>query len=248
MSCEGFSHIRAELVANKDSGLPTCDLCGRQLLPTIDGHSYELKCPEHGCRLVTSYFPPVERDATSYSIWLEAGSVSEMPAVKAVAKLASCNYLQAKKLIDASHRSKIYEGNALDVIHAMRLLDDAEVDYSIEPGFPYARKGLSMYDWVPADGAADVEDDGNKDGEILADEELAGVARVTLERCDEFCLIIYDVLDNERGAVYCDRDQPFGVYEVVKQELGAFVAGEAPGSEEPDFCRELGFHAGGGHD
>lgn len=113
-----------------------CEKCGAVMTPLDPERPIGMECPECGWGWVTSYIEPKAEDATIYSIILEQGNNADSNVVKAVSKVAGCNFIQAKSLI-AGSTAKLTEGLAVDIETCIEVLDKASVKYHIEPKWSY---------------------------------------------------------------------------------------------------------------
>lgn len=113
-----------------------CEKCGAEMVPIDSDKPIGMKCPECGWGWVTSYIEPKLADATEYSIHLAQGNDPSVEAIKAVSKVANCNFMQAKALITEAPQ-QIAEGRAVDIESCIIVLDKASVKYSIEPEWTY---------------------------------------------------------------------------------------------------------------
>ena len=113
-----------------------CEKCGAEMVPIDPDKPIGMKCPECGWGWVTSYIEPKLEDETVYSIILDLGNEATTEALRAVAKVVGCNFIQAKEIIARSPQ-KLSDGLAVDTDNFIDLLNDASVKYHIEPEWPY---------------------------------------------------------------------------------------------------------------
>lgn len=86
-------------------------------------------------KAVTTY-SPMSMDCTIYSIYLIVqGPVPALEEIKAYAKIANKNYLQAKKAL--KQRNLLISGNAYNIMEVLKKLNTFQVQYEIEPPYPY---------------------------------------------------------------------------------------------------------------
>lgn len=114
----------------------TCPKCGGQLTSKISGSSQTVICTQCGWSVATTYIEPIRADQTVYSLVLDMGNTIDKVTLSAVSRVAGCNYLRAKKMVEASPVI-VAKGPALEIQHRARILADAGVSYSISPDFPY---------------------------------------------------------------------------------------------------------------
>ena len=113
-----------------------CEKCGQEMRPFCHGHECGMTCINCGWGWVSSYFAPYETDPVVYHISLCVPSEVSMAAVKLIAEIANCNYLEAKKLIEAAP-TEVFCGQAVDIMKVRERLKDADIQCRIEPDFPY---------------------------------------------------------------------------------------------------------------
>ena len=73
-----------------------CDICGKELIPIIEGHSLILTCSEHGGRIATTYFSDMELDSTNYEIFLQPNNIVNKDNIKIVSEISNLNFLESK--------------------------------------------------------------------------------------------------------------------------------------------------------
>lgn len=113
-----------------------CEECGAEMVPIDPDKPIGMKCPECGWGWVTSYIEPKLEDVTVYSIFLEQGNEPGVESIKAVSKVANCNFIQAKQMIIGAPQ-RMAEGRAVDIERYVTLLNKASVKYYIEPEWTY---------------------------------------------------------------------------------------------------------------
>ena len=69
---------------------------------------------------------------------LSEGNIATRAAIKAVSKITSKNFIQAKRIIENSPVD-IYTGNAVEVKDVLLLLESLSLAYGITPEFPYSQ-------------------------------------------------------------------------------------------------------------
>ena len=138
-----------------------CEKCGAEMVPLDPSRPIGMECPNCDWGWATTYIEPILADDTKYLIFLEWGNTLEDEVIKAVAKVAVCNFLQAKKLLEEAP-VKIAEGKARYVEPLIEMLEKAAVKYHIEPEWPYgvsyeerAAAKLKEADQKVADGTTD---------------------------------------------------------------------------------------------
>ena len=56
--------------------------------------------------------------------------------LKLVSEIAGCNYIEAKMMIEKAP-VEIFSGKAIDIMEIKEKLETANIDFKIEPEFPY---------------------------------------------------------------------------------------------------------------
>ena len=93
-------------------------------------------CDSCGWSVATSYIEPIFLDENIYELFLKDNAGADKKALAAVSKVAGCNYIEAKKLLDNSDM-KIVKGNATEIRAAATELKNANVLFEIVPEFPH---------------------------------------------------------------------------------------------------------------
>lgn len=90
---------------------------------------------ENQGKAITTY-DPMSMDCTIYSIYLIIqATIPTLEEIKAYAKIMNKNYLQAKKVL--KQRNLLISGNAYDIIEVVKKINTFQVQYEIEPSYPY---------------------------------------------------------------------------------------------------------------
>ena len=113
-----------------------CEECRANLEHRIQGSTQGLFC--HQCNewvIVTTYIPEIVRDRTQYRMYLCCADSNNKEHIKALAKLANINFLQAKKMIQED-RALIFEDNAFAINRVRKVFNYLLIKYDIEPLFP----------------------------------------------------------------------------------------------------------------
>ena len=114
-----------------------CQYCGNNLKHRIQDSTQGLFCER--CDewiLVTTYIPEIRRDETRYKIYLHSADSKNKQHIKALAKAANINFLQARKMIQED-KPLILEEEAVAVDRTRKIFDDLSIEYDIKPLFPY---------------------------------------------------------------------------------------------------------------
>ena len=86
-----------------------CDICDKELIPIIKGHSLILTCSEHGGRIATTHLSDMELDSTNYEIFLQPNNTVNKENIKIVSEIANLNYLESKKVLESKTAVLIYK-------------------------------------------------------------------------------------------------------------------------------------------
>lgn len=113
-----------------------CESCGSEMQSSIEGSTLTWACPNCGNAVARTYIEPIRADATTYSLELADKGEPSKEAIRAVAGIAGCNYLAAKRLIEGGD-GVLLSGNALNVKDAALKLSDVGLAYAVSPEFPY---------------------------------------------------------------------------------------------------------------
>lgn len=86
-------------------------------------------------KAVTTY-SPMSMDCMIYSVYLiMQDTIPTLEEIKAYAKIVNKNYLQAKKAL--KQRNLLISGKAYDIMEVLKKLNTFQVQYKIEPPYPY---------------------------------------------------------------------------------------------------------------
>ena len=113
-----------------------CEKCGSVMEPIDPVHPVGMTCPNCGWGWATSFIDPILDDPTEYVITLLDGNTTIKETLKTVAKLANCNLIQAKRLIENAP-AEIMRSKAPEIKEAMRVLEADALHFSVAPSFPY---------------------------------------------------------------------------------------------------------------
>lgn len=114
-----------------------CSHCGIGTLhESVEGSTLTITCDHCGYSIARTKMNPIYEDRTAYSLYLAKGNTTSKDSLRAVSRVAGCNYLAAKKLF-ATDNPLIFAGKAPEVLEKIRLLHDAGVRTRVEPEFPY---------------------------------------------------------------------------------------------------------------
>lgn len=121
-----------------DDGL--CPKCGAPLEGFIEGSSMDQRCPNCEWAIVRTYAPPIVEDEQKYTIVVLPGGAPTREALRAVSRIAMCNYIAAKRLIENAP-AVIFAGHATEVLAHKNGVEEAGVPIEVHPSFPYDKDG-----------------------------------------------------------------------------------------------------------
>ena len=113
-----------------------CPVCGTETRPYSEGRTTGLECPNCGWSLLTTSTPPILLDTNTYQIFLVEANSRKKNHLKAVAKAAGSNFLDARKLMK-QEEPMIFEGKACEVNQIRKEFNELLIKYRIEPEFSY---------------------------------------------------------------------------------------------------------------
>lgn len=102
----------------------------------IKGSTQGLFCEKCGWNVVTTYIPPIKRDATIYQVFVYKNCRPSIDQIKIISKICNRNYLEVRRML-AEQQALIYEGCAETVLTVIESLEKESVLYEICPPFPY---------------------------------------------------------------------------------------------------------------
>lgn len=112
-----------------------CEKCGEEMVDLLPNQGMGMTCPKCGWGWATTSFEEYEGDRTDYSIVITQ-NIANADIIKIVAEYANVNYVQAKKLVEMPE-AKIYTGKAVEILNKRGKLSDFNINFKIEPEFPY---------------------------------------------------------------------------------------------------------------
>jgi len=114
-----------------------CEKCGGVMEYKRDSSTEGYHCTNCDWNVVTTYIDPINLDMQEYNVYLIDDEISVTSSqIKLVAKIANCNYIQSKKILE-SKGGFLYKGRATLVKEVIQELDENEINYKIEPEFSY---------------------------------------------------------------------------------------------------------------
>jgi hypothetical protein len=113
-----------------------CDICGADIEYRIEGDTEGVFCTRCNWSLVTTHIPKIAQDINIYKMYLCSADPNDKDHLKALAKVANINLLQAKKMAK-ENKPLIIEDEALAIDKARNILNDLSIKYDIYPSFPY---------------------------------------------------------------------------------------------------------------
>jgi ribosomal protein L37AE/L43A len=114
----------------------TCPKCEEELTESIRGAFLTLVCPKCGWRVARSWTEPINEDETVYSLMLTPQSEVTKEALSAVSKIAGCNFLTTKELIENPQKFLV-ECRTPEMKDYIKRLVDVNVEFIVMPEFPY---------------------------------------------------------------------------------------------------------------
>ena len=106
------------------------------MVPTDESKPIGMNCPNCGWGWATTYIDPILEDDKEYSLIILEGNKTEKNVLKAIAKIAECNFIKAKEII-ADAPFVIKKGRASEIKNDKAMLEENEIAYSIGPEFIY---------------------------------------------------------------------------------------------------------------
>lgn len=113
-----------------------CEKCGSKTEYRVEGYTEGFFCVNCDWSLVTSKIPQIEQDITKYKLYLHFADSQDKKQIKAIAKVAKINYIQARKM-PSQEKPLMLEAEAKEIDLARKSLELCNIQYSIEPNFPY---------------------------------------------------------------------------------------------------------------
>lgn len=92
--------------------------------------------------------------------------------------------------------------------------------------------------WNIIDNGRTIGTNGSENGIIEKDEEFNGLARITLEKCEEYYAITCGV-DGMVHTVFCNKYKKDTIYENMKKDLQEFSLKETTEDEKIKFYEEF---------
>ncbi len=126
-----------------------CEKCGTEMIPLDPDRPVGMICPKCSWGWTTSYIDPIMDDTTNYTIFLLKGTAVSKETIKAVAEAVGINWLEAKKLLETAPVD-IYSGKATDVKVILKFLTAHDIQYKVEPSFPYCEDKRTKQDSIDA--------------------------------------------------------------------------------------------------
>ncbi len=117
-----------------------CRECGGKLEYKRQGMTQGWYCTKCAWNVVTSYFPPIASDTTSFELIVSAAEPLTDDTVQMLAFVLSTDLARTKEAL--SHNEKLlFEGMAVPIARARKqLMHMKEVTFEIEPEWPYTDK------------------------------------------------------------------------------------------------------------
>ncbi len=113
-----------------------CEKCGAKTEYRVEGSTQGLFCTTCDWNLVATKISEIEQDITKYKLFLVFFDPRNKDQLKALAKSANINLLQARNM-SKKDKPLVIEGEAIEVAKIKKLFDFLSIKYTIEPEFPY---------------------------------------------------------------------------------------------------------------
>ena len=125
-------------MANEACG--RCPKCGQALESREKDGVLEAMCPSCGVVYVTDASDPMDDDLEEYTVTLKGPTPITKAALSAVNKILGCGFSKAKEIL-SSGPAAISQAEARETAQVIELLDNAGLEYSVSPEFPYRNSG-----------------------------------------------------------------------------------------------------------
>ncbi len=112
-----------------------CPECGTEMKVIKEQFSIAWVCPKCGYGEATTTTEPIYDDDNIYSVILLENDSKDINIIKALSKFTGLNFLKTIDLIN--NPTIIYRGKAYELFEKKKELDNCNVNYRIEPQFPY---------------------------------------------------------------------------------------------------------------
>jgi len=113
-----------------------CPECSHILHCWHEGSDAICKCINCGWEVVTSYFPPIERDETIYTVFAFQNLSPSLIQLRTLSLITGKNYVETKKLL-GNTEFVLFEGRAPEVLPIIEKLKEGEIKFRISPAFDY---------------------------------------------------------------------------------------------------------------
>lgn len=111
-----------------------CEKCKSELIEYRNGEDIEYICPVCDEAPSTQIDNLIEFDSNRYSVKLLPIAKYEKDLLKSVAKLCSCNFLEAKRIVEVT--GKEFEPmDAIDTLKLKEQIEEVGIPYVITPKF-----------------------------------------------------------------------------------------------------------------
>ena len=114
-----------------------CAKCGGDVIVTYEPMLQTAVCERCGEIAIADCWEPIDEDQTEYSLAILAENGTAPDVLRAVAKMAGINFLQAKAALGQGNVT-VYSGKAKSIADRAATLQDEGISFSIEPDFPYS--------------------------------------------------------------------------------------------------------------
>ena len=112
-----------------------CEKCGAEMNSYQKEGSCGMLCPSCGWGWATSYTNPIDEDETEYVLTVSPIQDPSLDAVKCIAQIMDCNFINAKSTLKHTYFSKTEK--ASEIKNIAKALLKAGIKFTISPEFPY---------------------------------------------------------------------------------------------------------------
>ena len=111
-----------------------CEKCNNELIEYRNGEEIKYICPICDEAPSTQIDNLIEYDSNKYIVKLLPISTYEKDLLKSVTKLCSCNYLEAKSILEVKGK-EFAPMDAIDTLKLKEQIDEVGIPYIITPKF-----------------------------------------------------------------------------------------------------------------
>lgn len=112
-----------------------CPKCGAEMNAMYEKPALNLTCPKCGCKIATTKWEDIDLDDNDYEIILKRIANPSLEQIKFVSSFTGQNFINSKKIL--LEGGQLLKAKAVEIKAKVDSLDRANVDYYIQPKFPY---------------------------------------------------------------------------------------------------------------